>query len=125
MRQKKKQDEFDESLDALKVYPARGKKNYWSKKFFKWREKIIEGFENKIFLLNYDDEGEQMSRYKEEENNIRDNNRLNDCKKLNRAINLLAKDINNKLVRRHFQVQDLVLLLEKLAIKGLVHYQFL
>ena len=66
-----------------------------------------------------------MSRYKEEENNIRDNNRLNDCKKLNRAINLLAKDINNKLVRRHFQVQDLVLLLEKLAIKGLVHYQFL
>ena len=54
------------------------------KKFFKWKEKIIEGFEFKIFPLNYNGEGEQRSRYKEEENDIRDRNSLIDCKKLNR-----------------------------------------
>ena len=108
-----------------KIIEAKTKLLNNAKKFSKWREKIIEGFENKIFLLSYDNEGEQRSRYKEEENNIRDNNGLIDCKKLNRAINLKAKDINNKLVRWHFQVQDLVPLLEKLAIKRLVHYQFI
>ena len=35
------------------------------KKIYKRREKITEGFKNKIFPLNYDEE-EQRSRYKEE-----------------------------------------------------------
>ena len=74
-----------------------------AKNIFKGREKIIEGLKNKIFPLNYYDDGEQRSRYKIEENNIRDNNSLIDCKKLNRLFNLKAKDINNELVRRYFQ----------------------
>ena len=64
-------------------------------------------------LLNYDEE-EQRSRYKEEENNIRDNNGLTDYKKLNRLTNVKGRNINNELVRKHFLVQDLGALLEKL-----------
>ena len=64
-------------------------------------------------LLNYDEE-EQRSRYKEEENNIRDNNGLIDYKKLNRLTNVKGRNINNELVRKHFLVQDLGALLEKL-----------
>ena len=79
------------------------------KKIYKRREKITEGFKNKIFPLNYDEE-EQRSRYKEEENNYV----IIDYKKLNRLINLKERDINNELVRNHFLVQDLGALLKKL-----------
>ena len=64
--------------------------------------------------MNYDEGEEKELRDKKEENYIRDNNGLLDYKKSNRLINLKGRDINNELVRRHFQVQDLVSLLEKL-----------
>ena len=56
------------------------------KKFYKRREKIIEGFKNGIFPLSYDKEEEQ-TRY-EEESNFRNENGLIDYKKLERLINL-------------------------------------
>ena len=110
----RKQNEFDGVLGALSIYFAK-KKEYIeaknkllnnAKTFYKRREKVIEGFKNRIFPLNYDErEEEQESRDKEEENKIRDENGLIDYKKLNRLINLKSRDINDELVRKHFLVQ--------------------
>ena len=72
------QNEFDGVLGALSEYSAK-KKEYIEAKnkllsnakyFYKGREKIIEGFKNGIFPLNYDEGEEQKSRDKEEENKI-------------------------------------------------------
>ena len=84
-----------------------------AKDFYKGREKIIEGFKNGIFPLNYNEE-EGQTRYEEEENNIRNKNGLIDYKGLERLIDLKNKGTNDKLVRKYFQVQDLGALLEKL-----------
>ena len=113
----RRQDEFDATLGALSIYPAKKKKYLEAKnkllnnakEIYKRRENMTEGFKNKIFPLNYDEE-EQRSRYKEEENNYV----IIDYKKLNRLINLKERDINNELVRNHFLVQDLGALLKKL-----------
>ena len=118
----RKQNEFDGVLGALREYSAKifieakNKLLNNAKKFYKEREKIIEGFKNGIFLLNYDDIEEQESRDKEEENKIRNENGLIDYKKLERLINIKERDINNELVRKHFLVQDLGPLLEKFKI---------
>ena len=118
----RKQDGFGGSLSALEIYSAK-KKEYIeaknklldnSKKIYKGREKIIEGFKNGIFLLNYDKEKEQEFRDKEEDNKIRNKNGLIVYEKLERLIDLKKRDINNELVRKHFLVQDLGALLEKL-----------
>ena len=92
---KKKQDEFDGLLGALSIYSAKRKdyieaKNKLlnnAKKFYKGREKITEGFKNGIFPLSYDEEREQ-TRYKEEENNIRNENGLIDYEGLEKLIDL-------------------------------------
>ena len=83
------------------------------KNFYKSREKNIKDFKNGLFLLNYDDEEKQETRDKEEENNTRNENGLINYKKLNRLIHLKETDIYNELVRKHFLVQNLVVLLEK------------
>ena len=81
---------------------------------YKGREKIIEGFKNGIFPINYDDEEEEQTRYEEEENEIRNQNGLIDYKRLERLIDLKNRGINDELVGKYFQVQDLAALLEKL-----------
>ena len=81
---------------------------------YKGREKIIEGIKNGIFPINYDDEEEEQTRYEEEENEIRNQNGLIDYKRLERLIDLKNRGINDELVRKYFQVQDLAALLEKL-----------
>ena len=117
----KKQNGFDGVLGALSLYSVK-KKEYIeaknklldnAKNFFKAREKIIEGFKNCVFPLNYDEKEEQESRDKEEENKIRNENGLMDYKKLERLINLENRDINDELVRKRFLVQSLGTLLEK------------
>ena len=86
-----------------------------TKKIYKGREKIIERFKNGIFPINYDDEKEEeQTRYEEEENKIRNQNGLIDYKRLKGLIDLKNRDINNELVRKYVQVQDLGALLEKL-----------
>ena len=85
-----------------------------TKKIYKGREKIIERFKNGIFPINYDDEEEEQTRYEEEENEIRNQNGLIDYKRLERLIDLKNRGINDELVRKYFQVQDLAALLEKL-----------
>ena len=64
--------------------------------------------------MNYDKEKEQEFRDKEEDNKIRNKNGLIVYEKLERLIDLKKRDINNELVRKHFLVQDLGALLEKL-----------
>ena len=83
------------------------------KKNYKGREKIIEGFKNEIFPLNYDEEEKKESTNKKEENDIRNENGLIDYEKLKGLIHLKNIDINNELVRTQFLVQDLGALLKK------------
>ena len=64
--------------------------------------------------MNYDEEEEQELRDKEEENKIRDEYGLIDYKRLKRLTDLKNREINNELVKKHFQVQHLRALLEKL-----------
>ena len=87
------------------------------KNFYKGREKIIEGFKDKIFPYNIDEEWEKDVRYEnevEEVNNVRNENGPIDSKKINRLTDAKERDINDELVRNHFLVQDLGDLLEKL-----------
>ena len=84
-----------------------------AKNVYKGREKIIEGFKNGIFPLNYDEREEQESRDKEKENKIRNKNGLIDYKKVERLIKINERDINIELVRKHFLVQDLGAVLQK------------
>ena len=117
----RKQDEFDGSFGALSAYSAKRKEDVETKNkllnntknFYKGREKIIEGFKNGIFSLNYDEQEKQEHKDKEEEN-IRDGNGLIDYKRLKRLIDLKNIDPNDELVRKNFKVHDLVSLLEKL-----------
>ena len=92
----RKQGKFDGVLGALSACSAKRKEYIEAKNkvlnnaqnFYKGREKIIEGFKNGIFPLNYNEEEEQKSRDREEENNIRHENVLIDYKKLERLIDL-------------------------------------
>ena len=81
--------------------------------FTRGEKKIIEGFKNGIFPLDYDEREEQESRDKEEENKVRNGNGLINYKKLERLINIKERNINNELVKKLFLVQDLRALLEK------------
>ena len=84
------------------------------KKNYKGREKIIEGFKNEIFPLNYDEEEKKESTNKKEENDIRNENGLIDYEKLKGLIRLKNIDVNKELVRTQFPVKDLGALLKKL-----------
>ena len=87
------------------------------KKIYEETEKIIEGFKNRIFPFNYDKaDGEHLRFEREEErlHNIKNKNGLIDYKNLNRLIDIRTTDINGELTRKHFLVQDLGSLLEKL-----------
>ena len=117
-----KQDEFNAVLGVLSKYTSGDQKYNQAKNkllnnatnFFRGREKIIKGFKDGIFPLNYDDVVEEQARYEEEGKNVRNENGLIDYKNFGRLIDLKNRDINDKLVRRHFLVQDLGELLEKL-----------
>ena len=73
---------------------------------------IINPFKIEVFPFYRDSEDRKFK--DNGDNDIRDNNGLVDYEKLNRPINLKERDINDKLVRKHFQVQNLGALLEKL-----------
>ena len=85
------------------------------------REKVIEGFRDGIFLLNYgdddddddDDEFEEARQKQKEEKNVRCKNGLIDYDKLMKLIYSKERNISDNLVRTHFFVQDLGDLLKK------------
>ena len=68
------QDKCNSILRVLRDYTPRGHKYIEAKnklldnakKFYEGREKIIKGFKDRIFLLNHDDEFEEVNRYEEE-----------------------------------------------------------
>ena len=64
--------------------------------------------------MNYDDEFEEQVTYEEEEKNIKNENGLIDYKRFERLTDLKERDISDELVRKHFLVQNLGALLEKL-----------
>ena len=117
-----KQDEFNAVLGVLSIYTPRDQKYNEPKNkllnnatnFFRGREKIIKGFKDGIFPLNHDDVVEEKARSEEEEKNIRNESDLIDYKKFGRLINLKERDISDELVRKHFLVQYLGALLEKM-----------
>ena len=76
------------------------------------QKKVFEVFKNKIFRIHHDDEDSRFEN--NDENDIRDNNGLIDYIKLESLIKIKERDINDQLVRKHFLVQDLRVLLEKL-----------
>ena len=112
--------EFDGVLGALSAYSAikkeyiEAKNKLWNnaKNVSKGREKIIEGLENGIFPLIYDEKKEKQTSY-EEENNIRNENGLIDYEKLEKLIDLKT-DINDEF-RNHFLVEDMGALFKKLS----------
>ena len=106
------QDEFDAMLSVLSDYTPRHEKYVEAKNkllgnaknFYKGREKIIEGFQNGIFPLNYDDEFKEEDRHEEEIENIRNENGLIDYKRFLRLIYLKERDISDELIRKYFLV---------------------
>ena len=121
----RKQDEFDAVLDALSKYNAKREKYIEvknklfnnAKKFYKRREKIIEGFKNRISPMIYDVADEQARYEKEQQeeiNNVKNENGSIDYERLARLIDFKSRDINDELVKRRFIVQDLGKLLKKL-----------
>ena len=64
---------------------------------------IINAFKNEIFSFYH----EKSDFEDEDRNDIRDKNSLIDYKKLDRLISLKERDINEELIRKHFQVQNL------------------
>ena len=118
-QEERRQNGFDGVLGVLSTYSAKKKESIEAKnrvlnnanKFYKGREKIVEGFKNGIFPLNHDQEEEQ-TRYEEEK--IRNENGVTDYKRPKRLIDLKNRNINDELVRKYFQVQDLGELVKKL-----------
>ena len=119
---KSKQGEFNGILGALSNYSPRDQKYIEAKNkllnnaenFYNGRKKIIKGFKDGIFSLNHDDVVEEQVKYEGKEKNITNKNDPIDYKKFERLIDLSKRDINDELVRKHFLVQDLGALLEKM-----------
>ena len=69
------QEEFNAIINALERYSSKGDEYIEAKdkllnnveRFDEGREKIIEGFKNKIFPFNYDETFEEQVRYEKEE----------------------------------------------------------
>ena len=80
---KRIQEEFDVVINALKNYAPRDNKYVEAKNkllnnaknFYEGREKIIEGFKNKIFSLYYNQLFEYQMKEEEEEKEIKDKRR--------------------------------------------------
>ena len=118
----RKVDEFDTTISALSKSPTK-KKEYIEaknkllinvKKFYKRREKIIEGFKDGKIPISRDEEEEQRAKYEEELQNIRNENGLIDYRRLQILNYLKRRGVNDELVKKYFQVHDLRKLLQKL-----------
>ena len=117
-----KQQELDGIVGVLSKYTPRDPKYIEAKNKFlnnvkyvyEGREKVIKGFKDGIFPLNYDDVVEEQARNKEEGKNIRNENGLIDYKTLGRLIDVKERDISDELVRKYLLLQYLGALLEKL-----------
>ena len=78
-------------------------------KFYKGREKIIEGFKNEVFPFYYDRDEEQMEFEKEEEEET-----ITDVNKFNKWVNRQETKINKELFKNNFSFQTPSALLKDL-----------
>ena len=109
-----KQDEFNSILDALNNYSPKTQKYIETKNsllnnaknFYKGREKVIEGFKERIFTLKSDDEFEQWQTSKKPTKA--------DAKTFNEWINKKETDISRELFRNYFRFQTPSALLKNL-----------
>ena len=109
-----KQDEFNSILDALNNYSPKTQKYIETKNsllnnaknFYKGREKVIEGFKERIFPLKSDDEFEQWQTSKKATKA--------DAKTFNEWINKKETDISRELFRNYFRFQTPSALLKNL-----------
>ena len=96
------QNEFDAKFSALKKYSPKGQKYFETKNkllnnaenFYKGREKIIEGFKEKIFPIKSDDETEQQQTSKK--------TTIDDVMALNEWIIEEETRINRELFKKYF-----------------------
>ena len=109
-----KQDEFNSILDALNNYSPKTQKYIETKNsllnnaknFYKGREKVIEGFKERIFPLKSDDIFEQWQTSKKPTKA--------DAKTFNEWINKKETDISRELFRNYFRFQTPSALLKNL-----------
>ena len=112
------QEEFNAIIGVLDNYTSKNDEYIEAKNkllknvnnLYTGREKIIEGFKNRIFPFDYDEAWEEQMRYEKEEeelNNIKNKNGLIDYRQLNRLTDVKKRDINDELVRKHFQCKIL------------------
>ena len=83
-------------------------------KFYKGREKIIEGFKSKVFPLYYDSRyHEERMKYEEEEQEEQkkqDKKPFNPEEIIERMINREKLPINNELFKKHFKLEKPILM---------------
>ena len=112
-----KQEEFNIALQDLKEYNPKHDKYVTLKnnlidnasKFYKGREKIIDGFKNKVFPLYYDSRyHEERMKYEEEEKK-QDKKPFTPEEVIEWMINREKLHINNELFKKHFKLQKPVL----------------
>ena len=93
-------------MGVLEYYTARNDKYTEAKnkllknvkKIYEGREKIAEGFKNRIFPFNYDEAYEEWMKFEKEEqeiSNIKNRNDLIDYKTLMRKIGFKERNINS------------------------------
>ena len=81
-----------------------------AKNFYEGRKKCIEGFNDGIFPLKFDDEFKNYARHK----NIRNKNDFLDYNKLMKLIKSKENEMNNELVSKYFFVPKLGNLLKQM-----------
>ena len=80
--------------------------------FYQGREKIIDGFKDKISPIYHDD---KYGRFKDDDEiDIRDRNGLIVNEKLKRLTHLKRRNINDELFREYFKYQDLSYMVQNL-----------
>ena len=90
-------------------------------KFYEGREKIIEGFKNKIFPLYYDKEDEEQTEFEKEE----EEEEIPNANKFNEWVNKQETSTNKELFKNHFSFQTPSVLLKNLYktnVKGKIVY---
>ena len=125
-----KQDEFSAVLTHLKIYNPRDNKYIEAKKnlvnkasnFYKGREKIIKGFENKIFPIYYEErekfregdeeyeENEEKKQEEKQEEQKQQDKPLDPHEIIEKIINKEGLPINNELFKKHFNLEKLILM---------------
>ena len=84
------------------------------KNFTRGEKKLLKGLKMKYFRYTMMKKKGLGMKQKKKQKNIRDKNGLIDYNRLAGLIDIEKRGINDELIKKHFQVQDLKMLLKKL-----------